>query len=87
MNSNDILFYICALRRQVYSNTVDSSVAHLKLRKLIATWLLMKKKQNQRSAVRKFWVHPIFSYENRLLQGASDNLIKELQFHNDSQFF
>jgi len=45
-----------------------------------------KKKRNQ-PAVRKFWVHPIFSYENRLLQGASDNLVKELQFHNNSQFF
>jgi len=48
MNSNDILFYIYALRQQMYSNTIDGSVAHLKLRKLIATWLLMKKnKRNQ----------------------------------------
>lgn len=88
MNSNDLLFYICAFRQQMYSNTVDGSAVHLKLRKLIAIWLLIKKnKRNQRPAVRKFWVHPIFSYENRLLQGASDNLVKELQFHNDNQFF
>lgn len=78
---------MCTSSANVFKH-VDGSAAHLKLRKLIATWLLMKKNnRNQRSAVRKFWVHPIFSYENRLLQGASDNLVKELQFHNDSQFF
>lgn len=54
-----------------------------KLKKLVAIYLLMKKQVKRK---RRYWIHPIFSTENRKRHGASDNLVKELYFYNDDKF-
>ncbi|KYQ54524.1 hypothetical protein ALC60_14609, partial [Trachymyrmex zeteki] len=40
---------------------------------------IMKRIENQKNQ-RQFWVRPIFIEKRRRLQGASDNLIREMQY-------
>jgi len=44
-----------------------------------------KKLEDRRN--RKMWVRPIFSEQQRLLQGASDNLIAEMQLFVKDKYF
>ena len=43
--------------------------------------LLNKNKNKVRK--RKYWVHPIFSIDNRKRYGTSNNFIRELHFYNE----
>jgi len=65
---------------------VDRAAFYIKFKKIAVLYLLQRKRENKKMG-RRYWVHPIFSIKNRKRHGASDNLVKELQFHNDSQFF
>lgn len=48
-------------------------------RKLIKAFLLYKLLKKKEGQQRRFWVRPIFSEERRYTQGASNNLIKEME--------
>lgn len=53
---------------------------------MVALYLLQSENEKKQVCSRKYWVHSIFSTENRKRHGASDNLINELYFHNDDKF-
>lgn len=49
------------------------------LLKAFTIYKIMKKREKQQNQ-RRFWVRQIFNEERRRLQGASDNLIREMQY-------
>lgn len=51
--------------------------------KLFGIWKLMHEAEETRIRI---WVRPIFSERQRLLQGASDNLVAEMQFGDNEMF-
>ena len=57
---------MCALQKQTL---------HRKIAKLYILYDIAIKNERKQG---QFWVQPIFSTEKRLLQGTSDNLIKEM---------
>jgi len=56
-----------------------------KVTKLFYIYNCYKKLEDRRN--RKMWVRPIFSEHQRLLQGASDNLIAEMQLFDENKYF
>jgi len=52
-------------------------LTHNKVLKMFSIYFYLKKRQEKKK--RKFWVRPIFKQDRRLLQGASDNLVVEMQ--------
>lgn len=49
------------------------------LLKAFSIYKIMKRREKQKNQ-RRFWVRPIFDEERRRLQGASENLIREMQY-------
>lgn len=49
------------------------------LLKAFSIYKIIKRREKQKNQ-RRFWVRPIFAEERRCLQGASDNLIREMQY-------
>lgn len=86
MNSEELLLYICVLQKKILLQAVDRSTAVIKLKKLVSLYFLKYKNKNKIMRKRRYWVHPIFSTENRNRHGASNNLIKELYFYNDEKY-
>lgn len=86
MNSDHLLLYIFNFRKKIMPKRINKAL-NIKFKKLIAVYVLMcKNKQMKKMRKRRYWVHPIFSVENRKRHGTSDNLIKELYFYNDEFF-
>jgi len=54
------------------------------LLQLFGIWKLMVHKKIVRH---RKWVRPIFTERRRLLQGASDNLVKEMEFVDHEMFY
>ncbi|XP_024877298.1 uncharacterized protein LOC112458093 [Temnothorax curvispinosus] len=52
-----------------------------RVRNILGYIVLLQKKK------RKFWVRPMFTHEMRHLQGASDNLVVEMQITDREKFF
>jgi len=52
---------------------------------LFGIWKLMVHKKEE--ARHRKWVRPIFTEKRRLLQGASDNLVKEIEFVDLEMFY
>ena len=63
MNSNQLALFIIAFRKKI-SKTFDCTAAEFKLKKLIRASYLLNKRKNK-NKVRKYWIHPIFSTDNR----------------------
>lgn len=56
-----------------------------KLLKLYLLYRKMKKREKE-SIQRRFWVRPIFTMRQRMLQGASNNLIKEMEISDPDKY-
>lgn len=56
-----------------------------KLLKLYLLYRRMKKREKE-SIQRRFWVRPIFTMRQRMLQGASNNLIKEMEISDPDKY-
>lgn len=53
--------------------------------KLFGIWKLMVKREEE--VRRRIWVRPIFRERQRLLQGACNNLVREMQFEDHEMFY
>ncbi|KMQ89149.1 nuclease harbi1 [Lasius niger] len=53
--------------------------------KLIALWKLLVEREEEKS--QRIWVRPIFTQLQRHMQGASDNLIKEIKLQDLEMFY
>lgn len=58
-----------------------------KVRKLYLSYIVLLQKYENVRMKRKFWVRPMFTHEMRLLQGASNNLVVEMQTTDGEKFF
>jgi len=80
MYSKTLFVVICGLLKKLKQSR--SLLYEQKLRRKIAKLYILytiSKKEESISRERKYWVRPIFSIKKRLLQEASENLIKEMQ--------
>lgn len=55
--------------------------------KLLCAMTLCLKIKSRRKKERRFWVRHIFTQEQRLAQGASDNLVIEMLIHDEKMYF
>lgn len=88
MDSN-ILLAIIGIRLKKWRKA-KQTLQHRKIRKpnilkLIALWRLLVEREEKES--RKIWVRPIFTQFRRYLQGASDNLVKEMELQDQEMFY
>lgn len=86
MDSNLVLAIIC-IRLQKWRKTKQMLQYRRnekkKILKLIALWKLLSDKEKSK----RMWVRPIFTQLRRYLQGASDNLIKEMELEDMEMFY
>lgn len=76
--SNKNLVLICILIKKLRLN--EDVFYQQQLRQKIAKlYILYKIKRKRECTQRTCWVRPIFTCERRFLQGASDNLIREME--------
>ncbi|KYN27949.1 hypothetical protein ALC57_02648 [Trachymyrmex cornetzi] len=54
---------------------------------MFTIYLKLKRLKNAKKQKRKCWVRPIFRLERRRLQGASDNLVREMQLNDPDKYF
>lgn len=62
-------------------------VAKRRLLKLFAIWKVMQLQSEEEEHQRRIWVRPIFTARRRLLQGSSDNLVREMEFEDHEMFY
>lgn len=53
---------------------------------LYLLYTTIKKREKDRHT-RQFWVRPIFTEERRLMQGASNNLVREMECMDEDKYF
>jgi len=87
MHSNKLFIVICGLLKKLKQTQTafDQQGLCRKITKLYILYTILKKRENQKSH-RRFWVRPIFSPQRRLLQGASTNLVKEMQAEDREKY-
>ncbi|XP_031349654.1 uncharacterized protein LOC116175602 isoform X1 [Photinus pyralis] len=56
-------------------------------KKLLYLYVLYIERQQDEKVTRRFWVRDFLKEEQRYLQGASDNLVKEMYSHDPEKFF
>ena len=69
----------------IYSNPDTPLTKKQELRRVILTLLLIYRRTPKNK--RKLWVRPIFTVEQRLLQGDSHNLVKLLENTDPTMYF
>lgn len=91
MKSKTILkiIYLLTKRLQRNCNVFTRKKMHQQINKLSALYYIKIKneRKNMNKKERKYWVRPIFSIERRLAQGASNNLVNELEQSDHEKFF
>ncbi|XP_071580640.1 uncharacterized protein [Temnothorax nylanderi] len=88
MDSN-ILLAIIGIRLKKWRKA-KQTLQHRKIRKpnilkLVVLWRLLVEREEKES--RRIWVRPIFTQFRRYLQGASDNLVKEMELQDQEMFY
>lgn len=84
-----IILLIILKRLQTANNlpTWHAVSVFKRVRKLYLSYIVSLKKQENMRKKRRFWVRPMFTHEMRRLQGASDNLVVEMQIIDREKFF
>lgn len=91
MKSNTILLSIFLLIKRLkrsYNVFIKHEICR-KIIKMCAFYSLILKSERKiiiNKSKRKYWVRPIFTIERRLAQGASNNLVNELQQQDHENF-
>lgn len=91
MEAQDILHGICRLwilfRNRSYS-AIQKQIIRKRMFKLYLLYIIIKRRNRERKRnKRRHWVRPIFSEEKRLMQGASDNLVREMEVIDKEKYF
>ncbi|KYQ54017.1 hypothetical protein ALC60_07094 [Trachymyrmex zeteki] len=85
MSARNILLFICKLlisRKNVYCLFKREAIRK-KILKLYSLYIIQK---TEKRHYKQFWVRPIFTEERRLMQGASDNLVREMEILDPEKF-
>lgn len=71
-----------------WKRTPQSSIVEETRQKLLKLYLLYRrmKKREEKNIQRRFWVRPIFTVRQRMLQSASNNLSKEMENSDPDKF-
>ncbi|KYM95889.1 hypothetical protein ALC62_13469 [Cyphomyrmex costatus] len=86
MNSENLFIIICELLNSLKQSVCVFKKQKLR-RKIVKLYVLYKiAERNENNKKRKYWVRPIFSIERRSQQGASENLVKEMQIGNTEKY-
>jgi len=87
MNSNKLFICICGLLNKLKQNQTafDQQGLRRKITKLYILYTILKERENKKRQ-RRFWIRPIFSPQRRLLQGASTNLVREMQTEDEEKY-
>lgn len=91
MEAQDILHGICRLwilfRNRSYS-AIQKQIIRKRMFKLYLLYIIIKRRNRERKRnKRRHWVRLIFSEERRLMQGASDNLVREMEVIDKEKYF
>lgn len=89
MDADDILRCVCRLwvsSRNRGLPAFKKQQIQQQMLKIYALYVLQEDNENPGPARRQFWVRPIFTEERRLMQGASDNLARELEIDPERYF-
>ena len=78
---NDICRVWIACRKKTYS-AFQKQIINKRI--LLLLYAILKNKEKCR---RQYWVRPIFREERRLMQGASDNLVREMEDTDVEKYF
>lgn len=88
--STTIRLVICLLLKQFNATTYNAVLQEeirKKIKRLNMLYLLtLRSEEKGQKGKRKYWVRPIFTVERRLAQGASANLIEEMQEQDEETF-
>lgn len=87
MDSETLLLAIfCLIKKSQRSHSIFyQQELHRKIFKMYALYIIVLSEENSEKE-REFWVRPIFTVHRRLLQGASDNLVKEMESEDKEKF-
>lgn len=87
MDSESILLVIfCLIKKFKRSHNIfyKEKLRH-KILKIYALYTIVINEEKSKKK-RQFWVRPIFTVERRLLQGASDNLVREIEIQDKEKY-
>jgi len=86
MHSNKLFIVICGLLKKlkIRQHLISRDYAG-RLQNCIFCTQFKKKRENKKRQQR-FWIRPIFTPQKRLLQGASANLVKEMQAEDEEKY-
>lgn len=88
MDKSTVLLLILKLLRKARNMPSWRAISVLKrVRKIYLIYTVLLQNQKNIRKKRKFWVRPMFTHEMRCLQGASDNLVIEMQTTDREKFF
>lgn len=88
MDKSTVLLLILKLLRKARNMPSWRAISVLKrVRKIYLVYTVLLQNQKNIRKKRKFWVRPMFTHEMRRLQGASDNLVIEMQTTDREKFF
>lgn len=88
MDKSTVLLLILKLLRKTRNMPSWRAISVLKrVRKMYLVYTVLLQNQKNIRKKRKFWARPMFTHEMRRLQGASDNLVVEMQTTDREKFF
>ncbi|KYQ53567.1 hypothetical protein ALC60_00094 [Trachymyrmex zeteki] len=85
-NKDHILLAIFTLVIK-FKQSISPFKQEIQRRKILFLHALYEDIRNkEKDKQRQFWVRPIFNVHRRFLQGASENLVKEMEFEDETKF-
>ncbi|XP_067216735.1 uncharacterized protein [Linepithema humile] len=82
-----LLVMITMLKNSVASPFHQRKLTYNRVIYMFTIYLKLKRLESAKKQKRKCWVRPIFQLERRRLQGASDNLVLEMQLNDSDKYF
>lgn len=74
------------LKNSVASPFNQRKLTYNRVIRMFTIYLKLKRLESAKKQKRKYWVRPIFRLERRRLQGASDNLVLEMQLNDPNKY-
>ncbi|XP_011859475.1 PREDICTED: uncharacterized protein LOC105556967 [Vollenhovia emeryi] len=85
MDSNLVLAVIIVQLRKWRKSSLQYRKGNRSILKLIMLWKFLMEREKEEN--KRIWVRPIFTHLRRRLQGASDNLVVEMQLQDHEMFY
>jgi len=82
-----LLVMIEMLKNSMTSPFNQRKLTYNRVIRMFTIYLKLKRLESAKKQKRKCWVRPIFRLERRRLQGASNNLVLEMQLNDPDKYF